>query len=338
VADLDLSKVPEVHHDNVGRALADAFGSGAVTSVDVVRGGASGALTYRVESSAGPHLLRVETLRGPMRSPHQYACMQIAAEAGIAPPIRYVDPDAGLVVLPFVTERPLTDHPGGPPAVAAAVGDLLARLHGEPGFPALGDYMENLGRMIGFLERSGRVALGLLDRHREGFERIRAAYRWEPDSFVSAHNDPNQFNVLYDGDRLWLIDWETASRNDPLIDVATASSFAGTTTELAEVLLRAWLGREPDALLRARRSLMYWLTRLYGGCILLTIVMDPATPQHVDLTPMSIVEFGARIASGDLVAGTPAATLAYAKIALASFVDALSTPDVDEVLRVAAAG
>jgi aminoglycoside phosphotransferase (APT) family kinase protein len=335
MVDVDLGAVPEPHREAVTSALADAFGTTGVTAVHQVRGGASGALTYRVECPAGPRLLRIETLRGPMRNPHQYACMRAAAEAGIAPPIDYVDDDAGIVIMGFIAERPITGHPGGPPAAAAAAGALLARLHETATFPPLGDYMESLARMLRFLEASGRVAPGLLDRHCEGFERVRAAYPWQPDGFVSAHNDPNQFNLLYDGERLWLIDWETASRNDPLVDVATASSHLAPTPELAEILLRSWLGREPDEVLRARRTLMYWLTRLYGGCILLLIVVDPTVPTHADLTPMSLAEFGTRIDSGDLVAGTPAATHAYAKIALASFVDALSTPAFDGALRVA---
>ena len=62
-----------------------------------------------------------------------------------------------------------------------------------------------------------------------GFERVRAAYPWQPDTFVSGHNDPNQFNVLYDGDRLWLIDWETAYRNDPYVDLATLCSALAPT-------------------------------------------------------------------------------------------------------------
>jgi thiamine kinase-like enzyme len=38
--------------------------------------------------------------------------------------------------------------------------------------------------------------------------------------WVSSHNDSIPSNILFDGDRLWLIDWESAYRNDPLVDVA----------------------------------------------------------------------------------------------------------------------
>ena len=282
MAQFDLRAVPEQHRETVESALATTFGASGVSSVLASPGGASGALTYRVETRTGDHLLRIETIRGSLRNPYQYECMQTAAEAGIAPPIRYVDAGAGVVIMPFVSQRPLTDFPGGPPAVASAVAALLARLHRTPTFPAHGDYMDNLARMLAYLERSGRVAPGLLDQHAAGFERIRAAYPWSPDSFVSAHNDPNQFNMLYDGDRLWLIDWETASRNDAFIDLATVSGYLAPTADLRDDVLRSGLGREPDPLARARLALMGWLTQLYAGCILLVVVIDPDTATHAE--------------------------------------------------------
>lgn len=338
MAGLDLGVVPEAHRQAVVSALDGAFGPGGASAIAVVGGGASGALTYRVEAPPGAHLVRVETIRGPLRNPHQYACMQIAADAGVAPPIRFVDDAAGVVVLPFIEQRPLTDHPGGAEGAAAEVAGLLRRLHDAPTFAAHGDHLENLGRLVGFLGGSGRVGPGLLDRHREGFERIRAAYPWQPETFVSAHNDPNQFNLLYDGDRVWLIDWETASRNDPFIDLATACSHLAPTDELRDHVLGTYLGRPPGAVDRARLSIMGSLVQLFAGCILLTIVVDPTVLTHSDLTPLPLAEFGAAIERGDLVPGTPRATHAFAKIMLGSFLDTLATPAFDDALRVVSSG
>jgi len=59
-----------------------------------------------------------------------------------------------------------------------------------------------------------------LDPHLEGFETIRAAYPWDASALVSSHNDPNPRNILFDGQRLWLVDWELRFRNDPLTDIA----------------------------------------------------------------------------------------------------------------------
>lgn len=328
MTDLLPHDVPESHRAKLREALEHGFGLGAVSSVRGVGGGASGALTYRVEARDGAFLLRAETLVGPMRNPHQYECMQVAADAGIAPPIRYVDADAGVAVLRWIEQRPLSAFAGGPAALATATGELLARLHDTATFPAGRDHLENLAGLLGHLESSGRVAPGLLDRHRDAFDELRAAYPWRPHEHVSAHNDPNQFNLLYDGDRLWLVDWETAGRNDPMIDIATACSYLGQTPELRDRLLTAWLGRSPDEVVIAKVVLAENLVRLFAGCVLLAIVVDPANQTQTDLTAMTLAEFGDRIERGDLIAGQPTTTLSYAKIALHAFLVAMQTPEV----------
>ncbi len=71
------------------------------------------------------------------------------------------------------------------------------------------------------------MAPGLLDEHVARFDELVAAYPWHPSTFVSSHNDPNQFNVTYDGDRLWLIDWETSTRNDRFVDLAVLANHDG---------------------------------------------------------------------------------------------------------------
>ncbi len=338
MATFEASIVPEEHREHVASALRSAFGPQGVSSMAAVTGGASGALTYRVETGDGPHLLRIEGIRGPLRNPHQYECMQIAADAGIAPPIRHLDADAGVLVMPFISQQPLASFAGGPPALATAAAELLARLHHTTPFPVHGDHLDNLDRMLRFLERSGRVAPGLLDRHIAAFEHIRAVYPWQPETFVSAHNDPNELNLLFDGDRLWLIDWETASRNDPFVDVATVGHHLGTTPDLREQLLSAWLGRGPDALDRARLTLMSRITQLYAGSIILIVVVDPEVPTHTDLTPMTIDQFRAAVASGELQPSTPAIAHAFAKLVLGQYIEGLAAPELEHALRVAASG
>jgi aminoglycoside phosphotransferase (APT) family kinase protein len=243
-----LAPVPEQHRDDVRDALEAAIGFASVSSVRVMAGGASGALTFRVEARHDDLVLRIESIRGPLRNPHQYECMRVAAEAGVAPPIRYLDDEKGILLLPYIEQRPPADFPGGAAALASAGGELLARLHAAPGFPARSDYFEDLARLVERLERSGRVRAGLLDTHRDGLRQLRDAYPWHPEKFVSAHNDPNQFNMLFDGQRLWLIDWETARRNDPFVDIATLCSHVAPHSELRDVVLRAALGRSPEAL------------------------------------------------------------------------------------------
>ncbi len=62
---------------------------------------------------------------------------------------------------------------------------------------------------------------------------------------VPCHNDPLCENWVEGDGRMYLIDWEYAGMNDGMWDVADVSIEAGFDDELDELLLAAYLGREP---------------------------------------------------------------------------------------------
>jgi hypothetical protein len=330
-----LDVLPADRRETARSALAAAFGATPLTALQPVTGGASGALIYRIEIDRKPYLFRMEMRRSPFRNPHQYVCMQTAVDAGIAPPVHHLDPVEGIVIMDFMPQRPLTEYPGGPMALARGLGRLIARLQATPVFPELRDYLVILDRMLGFIRGSNMFAAGLLDAHAAGFERIRKVYPWNPSALVSSHNDPNPRNIIFDGERLWLIDWETAFRNDPLTDVAIVAENFGTTPELEDALLEGWLSRTPDRPLRARLVLMRQLTRLfYAGILLGGFAGAPRTAPDGDLTAPTADGFRAAIAEGRLKAGSPEIIYTLGKMFLAGFLAGLAAPEFEYALSV----
>lgn len=334
-----LELVPEERRETARTALAGAFGSSAAAALQIVTGGASGALTYRVEVRGKARLLRIETRRSPMRNPHQYECMRIAAEAGIAPALHYAEPDAGVAVMDFIPQRPLGEYPGGPTELAKALGGLAARLQRTPAFPRLHEFPKVVERIFGFVRGSSLFARGLLDPHAAAFERVRAAYRWDESALVSSHNDPNTQNVIFDGERLWLVDWETSYRNDPLTDVAILLENFAPTPELERALVEAWLGGEPDRPLRARLALMRQLTRLYyAGMLLSFAAAQPRESPETDLGAPTPDELRAAVARGEHSPGSQATMFALGKMCLAGFMAGMTAPGFDEALAAAREG
>jgi aminoglycoside phosphotransferase (APT) family kinase protein len=252
---------PAAHRETIRSALKAAFGSTPIDAITPITGGASGASTFRVEVRGRRYVLRLEGVPSPLRNPHQYVSMCIAADAGIAPMIRYIDETARVAVIDFVEGQPLAGFPGGPLALAQALGQLLRCMQATPPFPRFVDYPDIVGRLWAHVCRTGLFASGVLDAHTEHLSRIRETYVWDPTNSVSSHNDAIPSNILFDGRRLWLIDWESAYRNDPLVDVATMLDNLAPSPELANVLLGAWLGREADESLLARLALIRALTR-----------------------------------------------------------------------------
>jgi thiamine kinase-like enzyme len=333
-----LAAVPTAHREPARAALA-AMGAGPIRAIAPVTGGASGAAIFRVEAGGRRYLLRVEGPASPLlrRNPHRHLCLDLAARAGIAPPVHHIDEASGVTVSDFIEQRPLASYPGGAPALAKALGAMLARLQSAaPAFPQLVDYRDLVAGMLDHVRKAGAFAPGLLDPHAERMERLRAACDWDPGDLVSNHNDLNPGNILFDGQRLWLIDWESAYRNDPLVDVAIVLDGFAPTPGLEDVLLEAWLSRAPDEAIRARLAMVRAVARLYYACILFTSASRaPRAAPDADLAAPSPRAFRQAVRDGRLAPFAPRTAHILGKIFLSAFMTGLPAPGLGDAMAAA---
>jgi hypothetical protein len=51
--------------------------------------------------------MQIDPLNDPVR---QFACMNIAADAGVAPPVRYANAEQALSIIDFIETVPLSEH------------------------------------------------------------------------------------------------------------------------------------------------------------------------------------------------------------------------------------
>ena len=300
-------------------AIATVADPASVTAVSPLAGGASAASILRIDADSGTYLLRLESgrregFRNPKRS---YPCLRIAAEAGIAPAVHHADAEAGVVLTDFVHARPLTAFPGGEPALLRTLGEMAGRLQATAPFPrVMDDFGALVEALLDLVREGGLFAPGVLDGHVAGLGRVRAEHPGAA-AQVSAHNDINPRNVLFDGERLWLVDWEMAFRNDPLADVANIANNFADVPDVDTHVLEGWLGRAPDDDTRRHLTLMRDLQRLFSGCLLLSEFIGQRE-QEAELSALTPDEFRATITRGEL-RGTPELLVVVGKMQLAGF-------------------
>jgi aminoglycoside phosphotransferase (APT) family kinase protein len=317
------------HRDIIHAAVAAAFGAARIDAIVPVGGGASGAFPFRFDVRGRRYLVRIEGPPSPLRNPHQYASMRIAAEAGIAPCVHYIDEAARVVVMDFVEEQTVSRFPGGPLALAPAIGELLARVQATPPFPRFVDYPDIVGRLWDWVCRTGLFAPGVLDPYSDHLQRLRETYVWEASDSVSSHNDPVPRNILFDGRRLWLIDWESAYRNDPLVDVAIVLDSFALSPESEPRLLRSWLGRSSDDAVIARLPLVRAMTRLYYAGVFLSASAAALGPRgDMSLSTPSVPAFWRAVRDGDLDPDPPETTHILGKMYLEAFLTGTRPPGI----------
>ena len=260
--------------------------------------------------------------------------MAIAAAARIAPAVHYVDEVARVVVMDFVEQVPLKAYPGGPAALAGALGELLSRVQATPVFPYYVHYPDIVARLFAHVRRTGLFADGVLDPHVRRLELVSKAYEAGATRLVSSHNDPVPGNILFDGERLWLIDWESACRNDPLADIAIVLDGIVRTPAHEEIFLTAWLGRAPDEDIRARLEVTRALTRLYyAGVFLSAAAAASWVKGDTDLSVPSVADFEQAIRAGRLKLGTPGIRHIRGKMFLAAFLSGAAAPGLTPAFR-----
>jgi aminoglycoside phosphotransferase (APT) family kinase protein len=330
-----MDLIPEARRGAVDEALWAAFGAQAPRGWRPILGGASGALLLQFEVAARAYVLRLESpwTDLPFRR-RGFRCLVAAAAAGAAPALHYADAEAGVAVMDFVATRSLADYPGGPLGLAQALGELTARVRSAPPFPR-GDYRVGCDILLKRLQDSGLFAPGLLAPHAEELARIHEALPWDPEALVPSHNDLNPGNILFDGQRLWLVDWGLGFQNDPLVDLAVLTH-RGAWPELEDALLTAAFGRPPDQVMRARLTVIRQLTWLfYGGIALADFTVGPAgrTAPGGSETTLDACDWDAHAATiARLGVASPESLYSFGKTALAAFLAGVRAPEFEAAL------
>ena len=241
---------------------------GPDTTVVPISGGLSGAGVWRVEAPGQPPLaLKIWSAAEPLaRWRRALRVVERAAEAGLAPRVVHRDEALRAVVSEFVTQ-PFVAFYGNPATRAAALvllAQALRRVHALP-IDAIGESapeprtlladewlpVEAAAEVPSFIcatvERSLALEAPPLERAR-----------------VLSHNDANPGNIVVDGERLLLVDWDHAGPNDPYYDLATVAVFLGMDEDACARLLATY-DDAPLSPLPARFQYVRQLIATLGG-------------------------------------------------------------------------
>ncbi|MCA1663176.1 MAG: phosphotransferase [Myxococcales bacterium] len=232
----------------------------ADTTITPVAVGWSGAAVHRVEAGGQSFMLKLSEERPLASWRHQLALLQRAADAGLAPRVVHTDETRRAVLSAFVVDRSFPLFYGNPAtrdAAIVALGQLLRRVHALPlpAAPTPPNPRVDGTEPRDFLARIGSALAGgggVPAFVGEAIERVVAEETPASDRApVLSHNDANPTNVVYDGEKLLLLDWDTAGGNEPYYDIATLAVFLRMDDAACRALLAAYDGA-PVASLPAR--------------------------------------------------------------------------------------
>jgi len=186
-------------------------------------------------------------VHGVMRF-NELAAARAAHAAGLSPEV--VHAGDGILVSRFIDGRTFDPAMVRAPENRGRIVQLIRRLHTDVARHLRGPVLafwpfQVILSYLGTLADDGHPMAGALPRLAEIARRLERAVG--PVTMVFAHNDLLAGNLLDDGARLWLIDWDYAGFDSPLFDLANLSSNNAFTAEDDAWLLAAYFGSRPDA-------------------------------------------------------------------------------------------
>lgn len=260
--------IPHEKTAAVARGLRETFGVTEFEDIQMLSGGPRSDLIFRIAVKGSHYLLRI------IRRVSDPAChiisMKSAAEAGLAPHVRFTSIEDGIYITDFVKAVPF---PQGEALVRMPT--ALRALHALPPFPGRANHLNtsctfllNKGPARDEFIRSFQVADLLPQNEKEElfarYAEVSAAYPHVGSDMVSSHNDlVRPGNILFDGNRPWLVDWEAAFLNDRYADLAVVANFVATTDAEEKQYLHAYFGHSPDEYQLARFFLMQQVAHIF---------------------------------------------------------------------------
>lgn len=182
-------------------------------------------------------------------------CQVAACEAGVAAEVTHFEP--GMLVSRFLDARTLADDDLQEPALLLRLAQIIRQIHSASDrltgellffcpFQTVRTYTQTA-------RDHGAVLPPDIDQLVEDSRKL--SHRMSPFRPTLCHNDLLAANIMDDGERLWLVDWEYAGIGNPLFDLAGVSANAGLNDQLEVDLIEAYAGSVSDTLLHEIRIL-----------------------------------------------------------------------------------
>ncbi|MFN8475837.1 MAG: phosphotransferase [Anaerolineae bacterium] len=305
--------IPDAKQPAVTQALSAAFGVTDVEDIQPLTGGLGPSLVFRIVVRGTPYLLRVIVRREVMYDPtREFSCMKLGSDAGIAPRIWYANLEGLVLITDFVAAQPF------PRDVALLIASTIRKLHTLPDFPfpKTGNYLDTMDGLAQRFQAANILPESATEELFRGYNAVMGVYPRNDAELVASHNDLKPQNMVFDGTRIWLVDWEAAFLNDPYVDLAVAANFFVRDEGQEEDYLRAYFGEPAGEYRRARFYLMRQAMHVFYVALLMLLVARSGIPIDADEPAPDFRDFHDRLISGEVALVTPEERLQYAKVHL----------------------
>jgi len=287
--------IPQDKNAAVSRGLLEAFGTTTIDNLSRMTRGLSSDLVFRIVVKGTPYLLRIMTRINEQMDPHRiYACMTAASDGGITPHVHFTNAEDGISITDFIEAVPFS---------ASQALQLLPRtvrtLHELSPFPREFNYVTAHQGFVSRFRRAGLLPQREIDEAFSCYDKLCATYPRLDSDMVSSHLDLKPDNILFDGERIWLVDWQAGFVNDRYFDLTVAANCLVRDDADEVAYLERYFDRLPDEYERARFFLMREFLHMFSASVFL-MLGSAGQPIALPYDLLSFEDFYSRIWAGEI--------------------------------------
>lgn len=310
-------------------ALLQAFGSDTIDGIEQLSGGLSGSGVYKLTIRHRPYVLKLDAPSAPGNP-----ALALAASAGLAPRLCFRDIAAGITITDFIESSPVRTA-FSPEKLVVELAKTIRSIHSLPCNVPGPDLQQTIAAMVDGFVQSKILAGPVVQECFAHYAAIAQKYPWHDPERVLSHNDLNPANLLSDGTRLWVVDWDAAFLNDRYVDLAAAANFFIHTQEQETQFLQVYFDGQVDEYKNARFYIMRQLSRIIYAILLVQVAVrnDPAGhPLDQKMEGNTLRVFGERMTAGKVSMQTPEGQLMYGKAQMNEALRHMRSPRFDAAL------
>lgn len=231
--------------------FTEIFPNNEDLSIKSVGGGLSGAKIYKVsidKNKKKQYLVRYSSgIFGPEEIFNEFAIQELMGSSNVSPKVYYSNPKRGIVAMDFIDNKLPS---GRDPNILSTIPNSYEKLV---------ELMRNVHKIekldtqitdriaLDYIKRSyQQLPSDFLDENDAALLKRIVDTPWPTDKRALVHNDFRSDNLLYDGQRFYLIDWELGGLSHPFYDLAYFANYQTLQRKEGEDLLALYLSREPS--------------------------------------------------------------------------------------------
>ncbi len=251
------------------------------TSVRPLDGGITNR-NYRVQTPEGDKVVRISDQESSLLAidrENEYLNSLAAAQAGVGAPVSQYVRGAGMLVVDWIAGTTLTADDLTEPTTLIRVAEVCHRLHRGPRFASNFNMFQVQAGYRNIVRQRGFRLPDRYDEFQGHLERIKKAMAVNAEDLVPCNNDLLPANIIDDGWRLWLIDYEYSGNNEASFELGNIWSEASLAEELLPTLVDAYW--DSHSIAKLARARMWALMSKYGWT-LWAVIQQEVSPISFD--------------------------------------------------------